>query len=313
MKFINTKSMKKYLIVMLAIVVASCADETQKPIVTFDDAGHGAYPRLVESTGELLANMQSQADFDASEYSYSVKFVDDNNGGNIATYTVNIEYIDVTGAASAGPMEFKSYTAADFTADGDGNMVLTNIGFTANDAASAFGLTYSTINVGDKFEFTGVLVQNSGAIHTGGTSSSTINGTAFQGYFDYTLPAACPSSIQGTYSFTSDTWCGNSVSGTVDIIAEGGGKYGFSDWSFGGYLDCYGGGVAVGDFNFVDVCQFVTLNDGDDSFGDSWSFTSVINGNDWEITWLNFTYAAGLENGVATVTFPDGIPFALAP
>ena len=100
----------------------------------------------------------------------------------------------------------------------------------------------------------------------------------------------------------------------IDIIDQGSGVYQFSDWSFGAYPACYGGtGVATGDFTFSEVCTEVTLNDGTDSFGDNWSFTSSISGNDWTIVWLNFTYASGLENGVTTITFPNGIPFTLAP
>jgi hypothetical protein len=320
MNIINIKSMKKYFILMLAVVAMSCADPNLKPIVTFDDAGHGAYPRLIadSETGALLINVQSQAEFDASSYGYSVKFIDENAGNNVTAYILNVEYNSAAGI-SQGPVELVAYGPSDFT-EFEGNAAMQNVVITSQQVTGKFGLAYADLTAGDKFKITGVMEMKDGKTHTGPTSSATVNGAAFQGKFDYIMPAACPSSIEGSYAYSTDLsgWCGGTQTGTVDIVADGGGSYSFSDWSFGGYQKCYGCCGASGSFNFVDVCQVVTLNDGVDSYGDGWTFTSVLSDpailpQTWTITWLNFGYASGLENGVTTVTFPNGAPFVLAP
>jgi len=300
--------MKKYLIMMLAIVVASCADPDLKPIVTFDDAAHGAYPRLLSSAGSTLINIQTQADFDASSYTYSIQMIDVANGANVASYTVNVEY--VSGGASLGPVELRSFSASDFTME-DGKTVLNNVTITSADVTGAFGLTYASLSPGDNFNITGVIVQQNGLIHTGATSSATINGTAFQGHFDFTLPAACPTDLTGTYDYvTTNAWCdGTGISGTVDIVALGGGRYTFDDFSFGAYSICYSPTSTADQpsLNFTDVCQVVSFTGFSDSYGDTWTFTSGIVGNDWNISWVN-TYN---ESGDAVVTFPGGVPFTL--
>ena len=86
---------------MLTIIVASCADENLKPIVTFDDAGHGAYPKLVTEQGERSVDFFDLAN---SQYTYSVEFIDDNKGQGVATYIIDLTYVDVnvTGAGKAG-------------------------------------------------------------------------------------------------------------------------------------------------------------------------------------------------------------------
>jgi hypothetical protein len=322
MKFINIESMKKYFVMMLTVIVMSCANEDLKPIITFDDAIKGAYPKLTDETGEFLLNLLTPADFDASQYGWSVKFVDEANGANVAQYVINVEYVAASGA-SQGPVELKSYSTADFTTV-DGNVGMEGILITSGDLTAKFGLSYATLTAGDKFLITGELIMNDGSIHNAANSSASVAvGEAFQAIFDFTMPVACPSSLEGTFDVTTDTWCGNTITTTVDIVALGSGFYTFSDWSFGAYPDCYGGYCcAEGDFTFADVCTVVTLvSGGTDSFGDSWSFTSRLLGtggpggtpDQWEITWLNFTYASGLENGVSTISFPGGVPFTLAP
>jgi len=317
MKFINiNKSIKALIMACTMFTVFSCEDTSKAPIVTFATAGHGAYPRLLTETGAKLMNILSAADFTASQYGYTIEFVDENGGKDVAQYILKLEYDDndaSNGDLSVSDITLRTYTPSDWSENAEGFQELANIIITAGDVAAATGITFADITAGDNFNISGEVHMNNGDVFTSVNSSSSVEGTAFRGHFSYTLPAACPSDLGGTYDVSTVHWCGGPTVGTVDIVDQGGGTYQFSDWSFGGYGVCWGGGAASGDFTFVEVCTVVTLNDGTDSFGDSWTFSSVISGNDWIITWLNFTYAAGLENGVTTITFPGGVPFTLAP
>ena len=298
--------------------VFSCEDTSKAPIVTFSTAGHGAYPRLLTETGAKLMNILSAVDFTASQYGYTIEFVDDNGGKDVAQYILKLEYDDndaSNGDLSVSDVTLRTYTTSDFSENAEGFQELANVVITAGDVAAAAGITFADITAGDNFLISGEVHTVGGDVFTSVNSSSSVEGTAFRGHFSFTLPAACPSNLGGSYAYSTDLsgWCGGVQTGMVDIVDQGGGEYIFSDWAFGAYVACYGGGGASGDFTFVEVCTVVTLNDGTDSFGDSWSFSSVISGTDWTITWLNFTYAAGVENGVTTITFPGGVPFTLAP
>jgi hypothetical protein len=307
MNFINIKSVKTSLLVLMAMLFATaCEDEDKAPIVTFDSAGKGAYVKFVDQSGATLINLLSQADFDASSYTYSVEFVDGENGARVTSYDLQVSY------NNGDPVALRSYSASEFTAQATvrGGLGVSNVTITAADVTSPFGLSYTDLTPGDEFEVTGTITTENGT-YGGSNSSASVAGGAFQGFFDITMPAACPSSLEGTYDYaSSNIWCdGSSTTGTVDIIAMGGGKYRFSDWSFGGYGVCYGGGAAGSEgLTFTDVCTVVSFTGFVDVYGDTWTYVSSITGDDWTITWDN-TYG---ESGTGVVTIP-GLGFTLAP
>ncbi len=315
MKFISIKNIKISLLMILTIFVTfSCVDEEKSPIVTFDSAGKGAYVRVTEQTGDLLLNLLTQADFNASQFGYSVRFIDVNQGADVVEYVLDVQYVDVTGANSSGPSELRTYGSSTFTKDSEGFMAVENISVTSADVTSVFGLTYSDLTAGDEFRVIGKIVMSDGSEHTFSNSSASVNGTAFQGFFNFTMPAACPSDLTGSFAFSTVVGAGHpgcsggeTVSGTVDIVAQGGGVYKFSDWAFGAYGPCYGGGTAGGDLTFTEVCTVVAFTGFTDSFGDTWTFVSSISGDEWTIDWVN-TYA---EEAVSVITFPGGVPFTL--
>ena len=314
MKFININKIKRALLLACTmLIVFSCEDEDAAPILVFETAGHGAYPRLLSETGDKLINILTNADFQASQYGYTIEFVDENGGKDVERYVLMLDYIDVNKSNSVTGIEFKSYTAADFSVNADGFMELANVSLVATEVAAAVGVTYTDLNPGDKFNIDGEVHMINGDVFRSDNSSAAIEGPAFRGHFAFTLPAACPSDLSGTFDVTTTLWCGGSNTGTVTIVDLGAGVYSFDDWSFGAYGVCYGCCGATGDFTFVEVCGEVTLNDGTDSYGDSWTFLSSISGDEWTIIWLNFTYAGGLENGTTVITFPGGVPFTLAP
>lgn len=311
---IMNKTKKALLLAFTILIVFSCVDEDKAPIVTFDSAGHGAYPRLLSETGDKLVNILTNADFQASQYGYTIEFVDENGGKDVERYVLMLNYIDVNGSNSVSAIEFKSYTAADFSVNADGFMELANVNLAAPEVAASVGITFADLSPGDKFNISGEIHMTNGDVFTTVNSSAAVEGPAFRGHFAFTLPAACPSDLTGNFNFSTVVGAGHPgcsggevVTGTVDIVAQGGGVYKFSDWAFGAYIVCYGGGGAGGDLTFTDVCGEVSFTGFTDSFGDTWTFVSSISGENWTIDWVN-TYA---EEAVSVITFPGGVPFTL--
>lgn len=123
----------------------------------------------------------------------------------------------------------------------------------------------------------------------------------------------CDFYLVGTYELSTDlsTFCGSNFLGTIDIIHEGGGVYSFSDWSFGGYKICYEVDFGLsGTFNLVEHCGVVTVNSGNDQYGDAWEVLAAISGNDLIINWKNLELNS-VEQGLSTITFPNDVPFVL--
>lgn len=304
--------------VLTVFVISSCEDEDKAPIVTFSTAGHGAYPRLI-TEGNKLVNVLSAADFSASSYTYTIEFVDENGGKNVAEYILELDFDDndaSNGDNSVSGVEILRVAASGFTENAEGFQELANVTVSANDIATAAGISFADVTAGDNFNLFGKVIMNDGSVHTGANSSSSVQGAAFRGHFDYTMPAACPSSLEQTVNFSTVVGAGHpgcaggeTVTGTVDIVPLGAGVYQFSDWAFGAYIPCYGGGGAGGDLTFTETCTVVAFTGFTDSFGDTWTFVSSISGNDWTIDWVN-TYG---EEAVSVITFPGPVPFTMAP
>lgn len=298
-------------LIALALIFAACEDPDKAPIVTFDSAAHGIYPRTLSQDGELLVNLLSETDFNSSNYSYTVEFVDDNGSQNVAEVYVELTYSPVSGDA-VGPLEVTRIPASSLTTSENG-FLQTTIEVNSTTLASTLGLNYTDFSAGDEFQLATVIVHNNGTEFRRTNSSSTVSGEAFQGLNSaFTRPLACPSDLTGTYSATTtDVWCnGGSVTSDVTIEALGGGSYVFNDWSLGAYSQCYGAASVASSRGiiFTDVCETVSFTGFTDDFGDTWTFDSSISGEEWTINWTN-TYS---ESGNSVITFPGGVPFTLA-
>lgn len=295
----------------IALMVTNCADEDLQPIITFDQVTIGAYPRLVES-GNSLINL---FDVDGSRFDYTVEFKDGEGGQRVAEYVIEMTYEDNNpgnGDGSAGPVEFRRFTPSDFTTNENG-LLEVSVSITANEAISAAGTTAEALEPGDEFNFVSRVVLQDGSVYTDANSAPQITSAAFRGFFDFTMPASCPSELAGTYEVTTtDIWCaawdGNPITTTVTIEANGGGSYDFNDWSLGAYTPCYGGPLSNwGQLEFQDVCAVVSFTGTVDNYGDTWTFDSEVNGNEWRITWDN-TYG---ESASSVIINPNGWPFTI--
>ena len=291
-------------IIVLSVLLAfGCADENLQPILTFDQAGKGAYIKRLSESAKLI-NVLNESTTNASAYTYGVEFVDLENGNLVSEYRLDLIYRPV-GAANRTVTAFRSYGQSDFTDSEAGFRSMPNIEITAPQIMQALNLTFADLTAGDQFTFKGYITLEDGSVFGFDNSSAPVRGSAFQAHFDFTLPAACPSDLAGTFAYESSAfWCnGGSGTGNVSIVARGGGVYRFSDWSFGGYAACYGGGTANSTtLKCTNVCTKVSFTGYTDSFGDVWTYVSTIVGNDWTIEWSN-TYG---ETGTAVIHYTGG-------
>lgn len=116
--------------------------------------------------------------------------------------------------------------------------------------------------------------------------------------------------LEGVYPYkTTEIWCASDseISGLVSVEIRETGHYTFSDWVFGAYGICYGGGSSfAGDFAFIVRDSVLTFTGFENSFGTIWSFKNhIIKGDTWRFDWDN-TYG---ESASVSLTFEDGVPF----
>ena len=288
---------------MVLLFVSSCQDEDRLPIVVLDTVEKGAYPRLIDQTDALL----NLFDIAGSNYTYNVEFVDEEGGALVSQYVVDISFDDNNpdnGDNSSGPAEFLRMSADQFTSNERGYLQAPTISVTGTEALAAAGVSADLVKAGDNFNFEGRVELTDGRVFSQKNSSATVVGPSFRGHFNYTMPANCPSDLTGSYAYaTTDAWCdGSSIDGSVDIVAKGGGSYYFNDWSFGAYTPCYGAIAAQPGILFEEVCAEVSFVAVVDSYGDTWTFDSKIEGSEWTINWVN-TYG---EAGNSVLSYPGG-------
>jgi hypothetical protein len=309
-KMINSNNIIKALILGLLVMLSySCADPDEKPILTFDDAIKGSYPRVTSTSGAALVDPNNLS---SSSFGYSVEFVDETNGVDVTEFKFTMSY----NGGSEVDMPGRTYTSADFTKNADGYMSMDIPAFTASELSGLAGVTITAADAGDYFTVKSYLSKG-GMVFSNSNKSSTITGPAFAGRFDTTFPVACPSDMYlGEVAYSSDLyWGGFGAAATatgvnlapdypVTIEEVSAGVFTFNDWSFGGYQTGYGCCVPAGDFGFSDLCGVVTFNKtATDSYGDAWEFKYFLAADNVTLT-IAGNNPAWDENAITTITFP---------
>lgn len=213
--------------IMGLMLTYSCKDEDLAPIITFDQAGKGAYVRLVElRTGEFDLNNISTTTYDAD-----VDFVDIDNGSTVTNYDIYVSYTGSDGEEVAEQL-YKAYSASDFGTSANGNAGRT-LNIPLSEVAALMGKDPNDIPAASFFNFR-TEITSDGVVRNFSNSSSAVNGSAFQGHFNFTVKVTCPvdnSRFSGDYmvsvagddscfgpSFTDgDTWTISTVAGSSTL------------------------------------------------------------------------------------------------
>ena len=293
----------------LILFFASCADEDLAPIITFDAAGKGAYPRLI-SEGVRDINL---FDIGNSAYVYTVEFVDVEQGSLVSTYDLQFTFEDnnpdIGGDTSQGPNPFRSFSSSEFTTNSGGFQGIENITITTAELLAAAGMTEADLGPGDIFRIAGTVTTTDGQTFAADNSSASVRGAAFRGHFDFNLAAACPSELAGTYeSITVDTWCGSDQVPTTSSVTFTATATGFDvdDFSFGAYDLCYGPDSArpLGNLRVLEICNVVEIT-GASQWGEVYTWSDLtIDGEVLQFTWINDFG----EGGTHQVINPGGWP-----
>ncbi len=203
--------MKKilYILTIGMIGFASCADPDLGPVITFEDAQKGVSIALVE----LRAIEYDLADIANSAVDYTVEFVDVEQGGTVADYSVYVSYVDNNpdnGDNSVAQKLYQSFGTGDFSTNENGFVGL-DVRLPLTDVAASLGVETSSLVAGDVFAFATEVTDRDGNTFGSGNSSSAVRGTAFRGFFDFNGNATCPlpdDIFVGDYALTYDNVAG---------------------------------------------------------------------------------------------------------
>lgn len=195
---------RTFLYIALILLVHSCADEELKPIITFDDAGKGAYVRLVSLNQDLVIDPTQVG---SSGIDMDVDFVDPQGGATITDYNIYITFQDLTpenGDNSKAETQIRAYGPSDFGTSELGNVGL-SVNIPATEMLSTLGLTESDINATDRFRVRSEVIDQDGRVFSAANSTPPIANfdDAFGGAFSYNLNVACPVAddfLAGTYT-----------------------------------------------------------------------------------------------------------------
>ena len=128
------KNLKNSFIALLAAFAVSCGDP-ELPVELFPEMEYGAYARKMSQTGEY--NYYEVA---SSKIDLSVEYYDANNGANIASYAIDVEYVDTQKKNRSIPRTpMRTINASEFTTNADG--------FLSSDISLGFPDALSTLTL----------------------------------------------------------------------------------------------------------------------------------------------------------------------
>ena len=201
--------MKKLFILLLSglMFMTSCKDEEKAPIITFDQAGKGAYVRLLQVNEGVDGYNLSQ--FSSSAYDFDVEFVDVQQGDLVSTYTIYVSFAPSPFSPTPAKSEVLYFTAdASSFGESERGYKTTNVRIPLSDVASKLGLSEGDLGGADSFNFRSEIVLTDGSVFQGSNSTAAVNGSAFAGHFNFSVKLSCPlssSAFVGAYTLTHET------------------------------------------------------------------------------------------------------------
>ncbi|MEM9983665.1 MAG: hypothetical protein AAF804_01090 [Bacteroidota bacterium] len=185
---------KKITSVLLLLSIAlfyGCTEEDFSPIITFDKAGKGAYPRLVSiSAGEFDLN-----DLD-KPITYTIELVSIDQGANVSEYRVDLSFVDVNldngDMSTDGPATYLTATQSEFTTNEDGFKQV-EVTLDVETMASVLGIDPENILPNDYIEFESFITLDDGSVFSADNSTPTVNNSGgFSALFSRRFNLTCP-------------------------------------------------------------------------------------------------------------------------
>jgi hypothetical protein len=294
---------------LIMMLFTACEEEPRAfPEFGDDNVQTGAFPRLIDGVNGIFDFF----DIENSSINFTVEFYDVNEGRDVTDYNWRATYLPASeGSAPVGPVSILQIPSSSFGTS-DFGLPSATINFDFSDVLDQLGIAASDVEPASTIRFESTLILNDGREFTRfNTGPNVLAGGSFQALFILDQSIVCPSDIGGTFAYTnviSTTWPDGceprTVTGEVTFTENAEGSYTVSDFSFGGYIACYGSGDPGGTLRFQDACNLISAT-GADSFGDGYTLTDlVIDGTEMTFTWTS-DYG---ETGRVTIVNPAGWP-----
>jgi len=295
------KNLKKLFIIFIATLTAIACGEPEIPVELFDVMDKGAFARKMTQTGGY-----NYYDVAGSSIDIHVEYYDEAKGANIASYDIDVEYIDLIagGSKSVGRVDFVTIQSSEFVVNSDGYLSSDiSLGFSA--ALAAIGKTRADIDGGSYFRYHMTITKKDGTVFTNdNTGPNMKSSNAIRALFYLDVAIVCPSALEGTFNTVTVGWCGLTSSqmsfewvkaGAENLYAVVGG-----DFSYGAYFTCYGGwtGKPMGNLKVQDACGILSPT-GASQWSEVYMFNDVDLSSDRTtlvIDWINDYGEAGVTD-----------------
>ena len=308
------KNLKKSLIALIAAFAVSCGDP-DLPVELFPTMEYGAYARKMSQTGTY-----NYYEVGSSQIDLSVEYYDANNGANVASYAIEVEYIDnKTGGAKSKPRTaMRTINASEFGTNADG-FLSSDISLSFNDALSTLGITLADVDGGAYFRYWFTITMTDGrTFGYDNTGPNMMSSSAFAALFRLNVYIVCPSTLEGAVVANStqvgawsSAWTDPLTGVTDEIVMVGSADniYTMKDDNALGAWGPNGANYSIPAASgpeLTDACNVLSYS-GSDDYSEEWSLVagsvSVSTDNKTlSYTWEN-TYG---ESAAVEMTYADG-------
>tara|TARA_Y100000768_G_C23890307_1_gene639765 strand:- start:9 stop:962 length:954 start_codon:yes stop_codon:yes gene_type:complete len=308
------KNLKKSLIALIAAFAVSCGDP-DLPVELFPTMEYGAYARKMSQSGTY-----NYYEVGSSQVDLSVEYYDANDGANIASYAIEVEYVDnKTGGAKSKPRTaMRTINASEFGTNADG-FLSSDISLSFNDAMSTLGITLADVDGGAYFRYWFTITMNDGrTFGYDNTGPNMMSSSAFAALFRLNVYIVCPSSLEGAVVANStqvgawsSAWTDPLTGVTDEIVMVGSADniYTMKDDNALGAWGPNGANYSIPAASgpeLTDACNVLSYS-GSDDYSEEWSLVagsvSVSTDNKTlSYTWEN-TYG---ESAAVEMTYADG-------
>ena len=302
------KNLKKLFVAFIAMVTTVSCGDPELPVELFPEMQYGAYARKMSQDGKF-----NFYDIAGSKIDMHVEYYDEAQGGNIAEFDIDVEYVDVVGggASSIARTNFRTIAASEFVKNADGYLSSDiSLGFSATLAAVV--ATESDITGGNYFRYWFTITKTDGTVFDyNNTGPNLQSSNAFGALFRLNVSIVCPSDLESTWDAVSvgqGSWGCTATSnysgsweksGADNLYIEPSGQF---DWGI--YLACYGPTSTNpgGNLKVQDACGILSPV-GASRWSEVYTFHDVSSaGAALTLDWTN-DYG---EGAVSTLTRNDG-------